>query len=100
MTPGIGLGGELAVRPGEQVAVADLEEPGLGLRPPHVAKELAVAVDALADEVQVLLHPVDVGPLGDVRVPRRPVQPLDVLAHVREARRAARAAPRTCPCTA
>lgn len=48
------------------MAVADLEELGLGFGATHLVEELAFGIDALPDEVEVFLHLVDLGLLWGV----------------------------------
>src|SRR5882724_4947163 len=57
---GIGFDGELAIRVGQEVTVANVEKIGFGFRAAHVVQKGAGRVYALADEIEILLHLVHV----------------------------------------
>jgi len=68
---------------GEQVAVADREEFGFRFRPAHVVEKRARGIDALTDEVQILLHLLHLRRLANFRRLDRGVKLPDVLTPVK-----------------
>src|SRR5437868_4545092 len=68
---------KLARRFGEQVTIAERKQLRFGLRTPHVVEKCSIRVDALTDEVEILLHLVHVITLGNLRRLRRTIKPLD-----------------------